>query len=46
MFAIRARRKIATEKDFLAAVDKVIKGTSSSTHGDVYAIQLAKGYKV
>ena len=26
MFAIRARRKIATEKDFLAAVDKVIKG--------------------
>ncbi len=26
MFAIRARRKVATEKDFLAAVDKVIKG--------------------
>lgn len=26
MFAIRARRKLATEKDFLAAVDKVIKG--------------------
>lgn len=26
MFAIRARRKMATEKDFLAAVDKVIKG--------------------
>lgn len=26
MFAIRDRRKMATEKDFLAAVDKVIKG--------------------
>ncbi|KAK6609456.1 26S protease regulatory subunit 7 [Botrytis cinerea] len=26
MFAIRARRKVATEKDFLSAVDKVIKG--------------------
>ena len=25
MFAIRARRKIATEKDFLDAVNKVIK---------------------
>ena len=26
MFAIRARRKVATEKDFLKAVEKVIKG--------------------
>ena len=26
MFAIRARRKVANEKDFLKAVDKVIKG--------------------
>ena len=26
MFAIRARRKVASEKDFLQAVDKVIKG--------------------
>ncbi|GMM33766.1 proteasome regulatory particle base subunit [Saccharomycopsis crataegensis] len=26
MFAIRARRKVASEKDFLAAVEKVIKG--------------------
>ncbi|KAF4771794.1 hypothetical protein HAV15_004783 [Penicillium sp. str.  len=26
MFAIRARRKVATEKDFLASVEKVIKG--------------------
>ncbi|ANZ77570.1 BA75_04579T0 [Komagataella pastoris] len=26
MFAIRARRKVATEKDFLQAVEKVIKG--------------------
>lgn len=25
MFAIRARRKVATEKDFLEAVNKVIK---------------------
>ncbi len=25
MFAIRARRKVASERDFLAAVDKVIK---------------------
>jgi len=26
MFAIRSRRKVATEKDFIASVDKVIKG--------------------
>jgi 26S proteasome regulatory subunit T1 len=26
MFAIRARRKVVTEKDFLAAIEKVIKG--------------------
>jgi 26S proteasome regulatory subunit T1 len=26
MFAIRARRKMVSEKDFLAAVEKVIKG--------------------
>ena len=26
MFAIRARRKLATEKDFLSSVEKVIKG--------------------
>lgn len=26
MFAIRARRKVATEKDFLDAITKVIKG--------------------
>jgi SpoVK/Ycf46/Vps4 family AAA+-type ATPase len=26
MFAIRARRKLATEKDFLEAVNKVVKG--------------------
>jgi 26S proteasome regulatory subunit T1 len=26
MFAIRARRKVASEKDFLSAVEKVIKG--------------------
>jgi 26S proteasome regulatory subunit T1 len=34
MFAIRARRKVITEKDLLEAVDKVIKGYSkfSATH--------------
>lgn len=26
MYAIRARRKVATEKDFLDAIQKVIKG--------------------
>ena len=26
MFALRARRKVVTEKDFLDAVEKVIKG--------------------
>ena len=26
MFAIRARRKVANEKDFLKSVEKVIKG--------------------
>lgn len=26
MYAIRARRKVATEKDFLEAVNKVVKG--------------------
>uniref|UniRef100_A0A8R1EGR4 AAA_lid_3 domain-containing protein n=2 Tax=Caenorhabditis TaxID=6237 RepID=A0A8R1EGR4_CAEJA len=26
MFAIRARRKVATEKDFLEAINKVVKG--------------------
>ncbi len=28
MYAIRARRKVATEKDFLDAINKVIKGNS------------------
>ena len=28
MFAIRARRKLATEKDFLESVNKVIKGNA------------------
>lgn len=36
MFAIRARRKVATERDFLDAVDKVVRqGTKfSSTYVD------------
>jgi len=37
MFAIRARRKVATEKDFLAAVDKVIKGGLKFNSTAVYA---------
>lgn len=32
MFAIRARRKVATERDFLDAVDKVVRqGTKFSS---------------
>lgn len=37
MFAIRSRRKVATEKDFLAAVDKVIKGNLKFGSTAVYA---------
>lgn len=34
MFAIRARRKVASEKDFLDSVDKVIRqGTKFSSTG-------------
>ncbi len=37
MFAIRARRKVATEKDFLQAVDKVIKGNLKFNSTAAYA---------
>lgn len=37
MFAIRARRKVATEKDFLSAVDKVIKGNLKFSSTAAYA---------
>merc|ERR1712007_159409 len=37
MFAIRARRKTATEKDFLDAVAKVIKGYSKFSATPMYA---------
>ncbi|KAJ4297229.1 26S proteasome regulatory subunit 7 [Collariella sp. IMI 366227] len=37
MFAIRARRKVATEKDFLSAVDKVIKGNLKFNSTAAYA---------
>ncbi|KPI36220.1 uncharacterized protein AB675_8879 [Cyphellophora attinorum] len=37
MFAIRARRKVATEKDMLAAVEKVIKGNSKFSSVAAYA---------
>lgn len=36
MFAIRARRKMATEKDFLKAVEKVIKGNSKFSSTSTY----------
>ncbi|OZJ03276.1 26S protease regulatory subunit 7 [Bifiguratus adelaidae] len=38
MFAIRARRKLATEKDFLEAVNKVIKGYSKFSSTPKYLI--------
>ncbi|GAA98129.1 hypothetical protein E5Q_04812 [Mixia osmundae IAM 14324] len=37
MFAIRARRKLATEKDFLASVEKVIKQGSKFSSTGLYA---------
>jgi 26S proteasome regulatory subunit T1 len=36
MFAIRARRKLATEKDFLDSVDKVIKGNAKFSSTSKY----------
>lgn len=36
MFAIRGRRKVATEKDFLAAIDKVIKGNLKFSSNSEY----------
>jgi len=38
MFAIRARRKIATEKDFLDAIDKVIKAYSKFSATPKYMV--------
>ncbi|KAL1918344.1 uncharacterized protein VTP21DRAFT_3004 [Calcarisporiella thermophila] len=38
MFAIRARRKVATEKDFLEAVNKVIKGYAKFSSTPKYMI--------
>jgi 26S proteasome regulatory subunit T1 len=38
MFAIRARRKLATEKDFLEAVNKVIKGNAKFNSTASYMI--------
>jgi 26S proteasome regulatory subunit T1 len=38
MFAIRARRKIATEKDFLDAIDKVIKSYSKFSATPKYMV--------
>ncbi|KAI9446866.1 hypothetical protein H4582DRAFT_2125135 [Lactarius indigo] len=44
MFAIRARRKVATERDFLDAVEKVVRqGTKfSSTHSNYTMFQRAR----
>ncbi|KAK0061522.1 PRS7 protein, partial [Biomphalaria pfeifferi] len=36
MFAIRAHRKLATEKDFLEAVNKVIKAYTKSSATPYY----------
>ena len=38
MFAIRARRKTVTEKDFLDAVSKVIKGYAKFSATPTYAV--------
>jgi 26S proteasome regulatory subunit T1 len=38
MYAIRARRKIATEKDFLDAIDKVIKSYSKFSATPKYMV--------
>ncbi|KFY41317.1 hypothetical protein V494_03086 [Pseudogymnoascus sp. VKM F-4513 (FW-928)] len=50
MFAIRARRKVATEKDFLSAVDKVIKGNlkfnSTATYMQCHLDRGALGHQV
>lgn len=37
MFAIRARRKMATEKDFLEAVEKVVRAGSKFSSTALYA---------
>ena len=37
MFAIRANRKVATEKDFLQAVDKVVRQGSKFSSTSLYA---------
>lgn len=44
MYAIRARRKTVTEKDFLDAVNKVIKGYQkfSATPKYIYGVQLSE----
>jgi hypothetical protein len=39
MFAIRARRKVASEKDFLDAVEKVIKQGSKFSSTGLYAVR-------
>ncbi|RWW10122.1 hypothetical protein GW17_00026349 [Ensete ventricosum] len=40
MYAIRARRKTVTEKDFLDAVNKVIKGYQNNDHEPLHEGQL------
>ncbi|KAE9407000.1 AAA-domain-containing protein [Gymnopus androsaceus JB14] len=41
MFAIRARRKVASERDFLDAVEKVVRqGTKFSEHAAIPSVQL------
>jgi 26S proteasome regulatory subunit T1 len=40
MFAIRARRKVASEKDFLDAVNKVIKGYAKFSSTPKYLLAM------
>lgn len=37
MFAIRDRRRVATEKDFLNGIEKIIKGQSKFSSTSLYA---------
>lgn len=43
MFAIRARRKVATERDFLDAVEKVVRQGTKFSSTYVYAFFLGYG---
>ncbi len=46
MFAIRARRKTVTEKDFLDAVNKVIKGYQKFSATPKYMVRAWANYMI